>query len=95
MDAAVVARVVFVIACLGILVGGVGGLGYALGQFFARRGGNRPTLPDEPGRRLRLLEEEIEQLQSEVAQLQEQREFERRLRAGDDSDLAPGNRDAA
>jgi hypothetical protein len=52
-------------------------------------------LPDEPGRRLRLLEEELEQLQSEVAQLQEQREFERRLRGGESSDLTPGNRDAA
>jgi hypothetical protein len=95
MDPGTLARVVFLIVALGFVIGGVGGLGYVLGWLFGRRGRKRPTLPDDPGRRLRLMEEELEQLQSEVAQLQEQWEFERRLREGEDSDTPPGNRSVA
>lgn len=80
---------------LGVAIGDVGGLGFALKRFFARREGNLPTLPDDPGRRPRLLEEELEQVQSEVTQLREEREFERRPRRGEDIDLPRGNSDAA
>ena len=82
MDAALVMRVVFLLVSTIVVVGGIGGLGYALGRLVSRRSG--PALPPDDGRRLGLLEEEVELLQDELRQLREEGEFLRLLPREDD-----------
>ncbi len=82
MDPVLVLRLVLTVVATVVVVGGIGGLGYALGRLVASRRG--PTLPDGDGRRLEILEEEVDLLQSELKQLREEGDFFRLLPRPDD-----------
>lgn len=93
MDPSIVLRVVFLVLSIGIVVGGVGSIGFLLGRFLSPST-PPPAFPPDYDRRLRLLEEELGLTQAEVELLRQERDELRRLNPGDASE-PPRTRDAA
>ena len=93
MDPSIVLRVVFLILSIGIVVGGVGGIGFLLGRLLTPSA-PPPVFPPDYDRRLRLLEQELGWTQAEIERLRDERDALRRLNPGDASE-PPLTRDAA